>query len=153
MAGEGQVEVSVTVTNMLWEDAKNSEKRLQRRLSKADVSSSALAPFGLEAPTQRVLDHGIAESLRGAVIDAGKLVALRSGKVLAKAELLLNGTVLLEGEHSCLAGVLVDLGGGIELLVQPRSSPGPSPTSPTWVHRATKQTTPAGPVPAQPGAP
>jgi hypothetical protein len=78
-----------------------------------------------------------------AVVHGGKLVALRGGEVAAEARLELRGTVLAKGERPCLAGVLVQLGDGVQLVSPGSAVPSPAPAAP----RSTPST-PAAPSPA-----
>lgn len=106
-----------------------------------------------------------------AMVDRGKLVAVRGGQVAASAALTLNGVTLAEGKHTWLPGAVVRLGDGIPLIgaVAPtsaaRTSAAPtsaaaasatampaSPAATSWVHQVSPNTPPA-PAPAPSAAP
>lgn len=229
--------MSITVTNLLWDDARGAGESLARRLRKTDVSGNALAVTPWVNPrAYPVLDERIAEALRGAVevdlgsvviaawtgyqhlrdaarrtldggppedvvlgeheiasthqpvvdilvngssvntltfeltlslalraviavVDGGRLVALRGGQVAVEARLELGGAVLAKGKRTCLAGALVELGHGVQLVnpapaTASQAAPGPAPAAatatssgPTWVGQMPAVA--SSPVPSQ----
>jgi hypothetical protein len=93
-----------------------------------------------------------------AVVYDGRLIALRSGQVAAKAALELNGTTLAEGERTCLAGMIVTLGSGVELvgtpMIQtPASSPAPMSVAPKWTHQMSASSPSPDPIRPHAGPP
>lgn len=75
-----------------------------------------------------------------AVVERGKLTALRAGDLLATAKLELDGKELAKGAYRCFAGLAVRLGNGVALI-------GPA------LSAATAATPRAAPVAAAPAAP
>jgi hypothetical protein len=88
-----------------------------------------------------------------AVVDDGRLIALCSGQVAAKAALELRGITLAEGERTCLAGVMVPLGNGVDLVGAPTNqTPASSPatsSAPNWAHEVSPSSPAPDPIPAQ----
>ena len=227
--------MSITVTSLLWEDARRAGESLERQLRKASVSRDVLATNPVDARVFPVLDERISEAVRGAVdldlgdvvigawtgyrklreaatttraggppvdvmlaeheitmvhhpvvdvlvdgvlagqltfdlvlsllvrsaiavVDDGRLIALRGGQVAAKAALELRGTTLAEGERTCLAGMMVTLGNGVDLVgtppnQTPTSSPAPMSSAPNWAHHVSTSSPAPDPIPTQAGTP
>lgn len=68
--------------------------------------------------------------LRGvvAVVERGRLTALRGGDVVAGARVSLSGRELARGEHRCVVGIVVRLGDGI-VLAPAAATPPPAAAS------------------------
>jgi hypothetical protein len=63
-----------------------------------------------------------------AVVERGKLAALRAGELSATAKIELDGQELTSGAYRCYAGLAVPLGNGV-LLVSPAPTTTPSPVA------------------------
>lgn len=106
------------------------------------------------APVARLaFELAVSLVLRGviAVVDRGRLVALRGGDLVAGAKLTLRDVELAKGEIRCLAGAVLRLGAGVSLVggevtSEPSSAAQgvvPSqPAAPAWERAVTPGVTP-----------
>jgi hypothetical protein len=221
--------MTITVTSLLWKDARRAGESLECQLREASVSRDVLATNPVDARVFPVLDERISEAVRGAidlnlgdvvigawtgyrtlreaaattraggppvdvmlaeheitmvhhpvvdilvdgvltgqltfdlvlsllvrsaiaVVDNGRLIALRGGEVAAKAALELRGTTLAEGERTCLAGMVVTLGSGVDLVgtppnPTPTTSPAPMSSAPSRAHQTSTSSPSPDPIP------
>jgi hypothetical protein len=102
----------------------------------------------------------VSVELRGviAVVERGRLTAIRAGDVVAAARISLWDRQLAGGEHRCAVGKVVRLRDGVALVASAAASPGaaaqqwPTPAPPGTPPTATPTPTAPAPAPAPPAA-